>query len=268
MNDNLAFKLIPPPLSQAEETSISFKNFHVWINDQHILKDLNLSFQKNAINCIIGPSGGGKSTLIRSINRINDETPGFASQGGLLFNNEDIYQKNYNNTELRSQVGMVFQKPCVFPCSIEENLLFGVRFQKKLSKRQRIEIVEQGLKDVALWSEVKHRLTDPATSLSLGQQQRLCLARSLALEPKVILLDEPTASLDPLSTRAIETLMLQLKEKYTIIFVTHNIAQAKRIADNLSFLCEGELVEQGTIKQIVNHAKDQRTVDYLSEKET
>lgn len=256
-------------VDRMEGPVIEIGNFNVWFNDIHILRDLNVRFRENQITCIIGPSGSGKSTLIRSINRINDDIEGFAYKGEIILNNGHISVQNiyHNGTDvnfLRTQVGMVFQKPCVFPKSIYENVLFGIKYLKKLSRQEKQQIVEENLKAVSLWKEVSNRLHDKAATLSIGQQQRLCIARTLAVKPSVILLDEPTSSLDPISTYAIENLMLQLKRQYTIIFVTHNIVQAKRIADYIVFICEGRIIEHGTKEKLFSNPDEQQTVDYLS----
>jgi len=246
-----------------KETSIEIKKLNVWFNETHILCDIDTNFIKNEINCIIGPSGSGKSTLIRSIDRINDETPGFNFEGKIAFDKNDIHNKSIDVVGLRKNIGMVFQKPCVFPKSISENLLFGIRHSKKLSKPEKQRIVEDNLKSVSLWKETAHRLNESAASLSIGQQQRLCIARTLAVGPKVILLDEPTSSLDPISTKAIEQLMLNLKKKYTIIFVTHDIQQAKRIADNIIFMCDGKIIEQGAKEKLFYSPENEQTKAYL-----
>lgn len=247
-----------------KKDAVRISGFDVWIKDNHILNDINLNLPKNRITCIIGPSGGGKSTLIRSINRINDEISGLSVGGSIHFDNMDVYSKKTDTAQLRSRVGMVFQKPCVFPKSISENVLFGVQHQRKLSKHEKLQIVEENLKAVSLWKEVSHRLNDKAGSLSVGQQQRLCIARALALKPEIILLDEPTSALDPVSTRAIEEMMLELKKRYTLIFVSHNIQQAKRIADHLVFLCEGKVIEQGKASVIFNNPSNSQTKEYLN----
>ena len=252
-------------VGKTQKEIIEFKNFQVWINENHILNNIDLSIPKNEITCIIGPSGSGKSTLIRSINRINDEVPGINTQGEIFFNGYSINEKNADVAQLRSQIGMVFQKPCIFPKSIKENVLFGIQHLKKISKLEKLQIVEENLKAVSLWKEVAHRLNDKAISLSIGQQQRLCIARTLAIKPEVILLDEPTSSLDPVSTRAIEDMMLKLKEEYTIIFVTHNIKQAKRIADNLVFICDGKLIEQGPTSKMISCPTNPQTRAYLTD---
>lgn len=264
----MAQKAFKPNLSvvgKTQEEVIQIKDFQVWIHENHILDNIQLIIPKNKITCIIGPSGSGKSTLIRSINRINDDVAGLNTQGEILFNGLSINRKELDVAQLRSQLGMVFQKPCVFPKSIIENVLFGIQHHKKLSKLEKLQIAEENLKAVSLWKEVSHRLNDKANSLSLGQQQRLCIARTLAVQPEVILLDEPTSSLDPLSTRAIEDMMVKLKEKYTIVFVTHNIKQAKRIADHLVFICDGKLIEQGTASDLFSCPRDSQTKAYLKD---
>jgi phosphate transport system ATP-binding protein len=252
-----------PVVHSLENEVITISGFNVSINNKSILNDINLVVPKNQITCIIGPSGSGKSTLIRSINRINDDIFGFETTGSILFRNEMIFKKNLNVVQLRKDIGMVFQKPCVFPKSIRENVLFGIQHTKKLSKIEKDEIVEKQLKAAALWEEVSKRLDDKGNSLSIGQQQRLCIARTLAMQPQVILLDEPTSSLDPVSTKAIEEMMLNLKEQYTIVFVTHNIQQAKRIADRIVFMCDGQILEQGTANEILTKSKHPKTRSYL-----
>lgn len=264
----MAEKALKPNLSvvgKIQKEIIEFKNFQVWINENHILNNIDLSIPKNEITCIIGPSGSGKSTLIRSINRINDEISGINTQGEILFNGFSINKKNTDVAQLRTQIGMVFQKPCIFPKSIKENVIFGIQHLKRLSKLEKLQIAEENLKAVSLWKEVAHRLNDKAISLSIGQQQRLCIARTLAIKPEVILLDEPTSSLDPLSTRAIEDMMVRLKKDYTIVFVTHNLKQAKRIADNLVFICEGKLIEQGAASKIFSCPSNPQTKAYLTD---
>lgn len=255
-------------LEESENIVVEIKGFNAWFNDFHVLKDVCAGFREKSINCIIGPSGSGKSTLIRSINRINDDVDGFLYEGDVLFNGynhgRSVYHKDVDVNHLRTKVGMVFQKPCVFPKSIYENALLGVKYLRKLSKREKLQIVEENLSAVSLWKEVSARLHEKATTLSIGQQQRLCIARTLAVKPTVILLDEPTSSLDPVSTYAIEKLMLRLKEKYTIIFITHNIVQAKRIADYLVFMCEGQVIEEGTREKMFASPDKRQTKDYLS----
>jgi phosphate transport system ATP-binding protein len=265
MKHQAALKIAQPESQQAPTSAVEVSGFHVWHRDTHILNDIHVSFQYHRINCIIGPSGSGKSTLIRSINRINDEVEGFTFKGAIHLDGKNIYDKSVDATRLRTEVGMVFQKPCVFPKSICENVLFGIQHLRKLSRQEKLQIVEDNLRSVFLWKEVSHRLNDKASSLSIGQQQRLCIARTLAVKPKVILLDEPTSSLDPVSARAIEELMLELKKEYTIVLVTHNIQQAKRIADNLIFMCEGQIIEQGPKQKLFNKPEKKQTKQYLNE---
>lgn len=245
--------------------AISLRNLDAWFADSHVLRHINLDFRKNQINCIIGPSGSGKSTLIRSINRINDDTGNYHATGEIIWQQGNILASDVDLANLRTQIGMVFQKPCVFPKSIAENVLFGIQHLKTLSRQEKAEILEENLKAAALWKEISHRLDDMAGFLSLGQQQRLCIARTLAVKPKVIMLDEPTSSLDPAATRAIEDLLLALKEHYTIIFVTHNIQQARRIADQLIFICNGEIIESGTKERLFSSPEKELTQKYLNE---
>ena len=245
------------------QSLIEICGFNAWFGRSQVLENINLVFNKHQINCIVGPSGSGKSTLIRSIDRINDDVATFRQEGKIIFDGKDIYTLK-DVTRLRTLIGLVFQKPCVFPRSIGENVLFGLQFLTKLSKQQKQITVEKNLKAVALWDEVNHRLEEQADCLSIGQQQRLCIARTLAVNPQVLLLDEPTSSLDPTSCRVVEDLMLQLKDQYTIIFVTHNILQAKRIADRLVFMCEGKIIEQGDKTQLFEKPKKQQTWNYLN----
>ena len=265
MQPNTALKIISPEAATRSEAILEINDFHVWIEGSHILDSINLTIQKNCITCIIGPSGSGKSTLIRSLNRIDDASEGFTLQGTIQFKSTDIHTKGVDLEELRRNIGMVFQKPCVFPKSIKENVLFGIRRLQKLSKAAALRIVEDNLRAVSLWEEVTHRLDASADSLSLGQQQRLCLARTLAVRPQVLLLDEPTSSLDPTSTRAIENLMLRLKSNYPIVFVTHNLKQAKRIADRVAFMCKGRIVEEGLKEKLFSQPHKTQTRNYLSE---
>lgn len=250
---------------QPDSSCFSVKQFSVWIDDSLILKRLNLTIQRNNIHCIIGPSGAGKSTLIRCFNRICDETEGLRTKGQIFFEGQNSFDQSVNTSELRRKVGMVFQKPAVFPKSIRENVLMGVQYHRDLAKLDKLELVEEKLKAVSLWNEVSHRLDEQAHSLSVGQQQKLCLARTLAVEPDVILLDEPTSALDPLSARAIEDLMIKLKKEYTIVFVTHNIQQANRIADQITFICDGNIIETGGKDELFNNPKNEQTKNYLSD---
>ena len=258
-------KLIQPEQLPERVAAVRMNHLHIWFGDAHVLQGIETEFYKNHINCIVGPSGSGKSTLIRSINRMNDDTPGYRVSGSIMLNGQNVLGKTVDVTRLRTGVGMVFQKPCVFPKSIFENVLFGLQHHRKLSRTEKLHIAEKTLKSVSLWNEVADRLHDKATGLSLGQQQRLCFARTLAIQPQILLLDEPTASLDPISTRAIEDLMLRLKKDYTIVFVTHNIQQARRVADQLIFMCNGKIIEQGPAQQLFAHPQKTQTRQYLNE---
>jgi len=256
---------IVPGSKAKDRLCIQANKLCIWINDELILNDVDLNIFRNSINCIIGPSGAGKSTLIRCFNRINEEVSGFRAKGEILFNDREIHDPELDQTTLRTRIGMVFQKPAVFPKTIKENILLGVKHHKKLTDLQKVKIVEKYLKKVSLWKEVSHRLDEKAQSLSAGQQQRLCLARTLAVEPEVVLMDEPTSALDPISSRSIEDMMLEMKKEYTIVFVTHNIQQARRIADYIIFMCDGEIIEAGNKEQMFNNPRKKQTRNYLTE---
>ncbi len=265
MKNSAALRVVGQDTASEITAAVEINDFHVWFDEAPVLRGISLALQKHRINCIIGPSGSGKSTLIRSLNRMNDDVEGYSFKGSIHFDGEPILRKSVNVATLRTDIGMVFQKPCVFPKSIAENVLFGVQYVKKLSRQERLHLVEANLKAVSLWKEVSHRLHDRAGSLSIGQQQRLCIARTLAVKPKVILLDEPTSSLDPVSTRAIEDLMLELRQEYTIVFVTHNIQQAQRVADQLVFMCNGGVIEQGPKQKLFGNPENEQTRKYLNE---
>ena len=229
----------------------------------HALKNINLDIPKNQITALIGPSGCGKSTFLRSLNRMNDLVEGCRIDGDIRMDGEDIYGKIDVN-HLRKRVGMVFQKPNPFPMSIYDNVAYGPRTHGVKNKAQLDALVEQSLKDAAIWEEVKDRLRKSALGLSGGQQQRLCIARALAAQPEVILMDEPTSALDPISTSHIEELALTLKDQYTIIIVTHNMQQAARISDRTVFFLLGEVIESGDTEQIFSSPRDKRTEDYIT----
>ena len=229
----------------------------------HALKNINLDIPKNQITALIGPSGCGKSTFLRSLNRMNDLVEGCRIEGDIRMDGEDIYGKIDVN-HLRKRVGMVFQKPNPFPMSIYDNVAYGPRTHGVKNKAQLDALVEQSLKDAAIWDEVKDRLKKSALGLSGGQQQRLCIARALAAQPEVILMDEPTSALDPISTSHIEELALTLKDQYTIIIVTHNMQQAARISDRTVFFLLGEVIESGDTEQIFSSPRDKRTEDYIT----
>lgn len=240
------------------------KNLSLWYGDNKALKDINIAIPEKSITALIGPSGCGKSTFLKTLNRMNDLIPIVKITGEVCYNGHNIFDKDVDVNELRRDVGMVFQKPNPFPMSIYDNIAYGPRTHGITSKVKLDEIVEQALRDAAIWDEVKDRLKKNALGLSGGQQQRLCIARALAVEPKVLLMDEPTSALDPISTSRIEELALQLKEKYTIIIVTHNMQQAVRISDNTAFFLLGELVEFGETEKLFSQPKDKRTEDYIT----
>ncbi len=240
------------------------KNLNLWYGETHALKDINISIPEKSITALIGPSGCGKSTFLKTLNRMNDLIPSVKITGEVCYNGHYIFDKDVDVNELRRDVGMVFQKPNPFPMSIYDNIAYGPRTHGITSKVKLDEIVEQALRDAAIWDEVKDRLKKNALGLSGGQQQRLCIARALAVEPKVLLMDEPTSALDPISTSRIEELALQLKEKYTIIIVTHNMQQAVRISDNTAFFLLGELVEFSETEKLFSQPKDKRTEDYIT----
>ena len=240
------------------------KDLCLWYGENQALKNINISIPERSITALIGPSGCGKSTFLKTLNRMNDLIPTVKISGEVSYNGKNIFDKDIDVNELRRDVGMVFQKPNPFPMSIYDNIAYGPRTHGISSKVKLDEIVEKALKDAAIWDEVKDRLKKNALGLSGGQQQRLCIARALAVEPEVLLMDEPTSALDPISTSRIEELALQLKEKYTIIIVTHNMQQAVRISDNTAFFLLGELVEMGETEKLFSQPKDKRTEDYIT----
>ena len=236
----------------------------LWYGDNKALKNINIAIPEKSITALIGPSGCGKSTFLKTLNRMNDLIPNVKITGEVCYNNRSIFDKDVDVNELRRDVGMVFQKPNPFPMSIYDNIAYGPRTHGVSSKVRLDEIVEQALRGAAIWDEVKDRLKKNALGLSGGQQQRLCIARALAVEPKVLLMDEPTSALDPISTSHIEELIMELKEQYTIIMVTHNMQQAVRVSDYTAFFLLGELVEFDKTDDIFSHPKDQRTEDYIT----
>ena len=244
------------------ENVFNIKHVDLYYGDFKALKDINMTIGKNQITAFIGPSGCGKSTLLKSINRMNDLVEGCRVEGSIEFMGQDIKQMEVNS--LRKRVGMVFQKPNPFPMSIYDNIAYGPRTHGIKKKSELDEIVEKSLRGGAIWDEVKDRLKSSALGLSGGQQQRLCVARALAVEPEVLLMDEPTSALDPISTSKIEDLAMELKEKYTIVMVTHNMQQATRISDETVFFLLGEVVEKGTTRQIFSNPKQKKTEDYIS----
>ncbi|NLZ49122.1 MAG: phosphate ABC transporter ATP-binding protein [Clostridiales bacterium] len=239
------------------------RDLKLWYGNSQALKSINLALEKNAVTALIGPSGCGKSTFLRTLNRMNDLIPTVKIEGEVMYEGKNIYT-DYEVIELRKKIGMVFQRPNPFPMSIFDNIAYGPRIHGIKKKAELNEIVERSLKGAALWDEVKDRLKTNALGLSGGQQQRLCIARTLAVGPEVLLMDEPTSALDPVSTLKIEELMNTLKEKYTVVIVTHNMQQAGRIADYTTFFLNGEIVEYGKTEEIFHRPKDRRTEDYIT----
>ena len=243
---------------------ITANDLCLWYGENQALKNINISVPKKSIMAFIGPSGCGKSTFLKTLNRMNSLIPTVRTSGQVFYKGKNIFDKDVDVNELRREVGMVFQKPNPFPMSIYDNIAYGPRTHGTTNKNKLDEIVERALKDAAIWDEVKDRLKKNALGLSGGQQQRLCIARALAVEPEVLLMDEPTSALDPISTSRIEELTMQLKDKYTIIIVTHNMQQAVRISDNTAFFLLGELVEAGETEKLFSKPIDKRTEDYIT----
>lgn len=246
----------------ANESIITAENLNLWYGNNHALKNITIKLPRNRITALIGPSGCGKSTFLRCLNRMNDLVDGCRIEGNITLENEDIYG-DMDVTKLRRRVGMVFQKPNPFPMSIYDNVAYGPRIHGIRSKAKLDEIVEKSLKGAAIWDECKDRLKKSALGMSGGQQQRLCIARAIAVEPEVLLMDEPTSALDPISTSKIEELAMELREKYTIVTVTHNMQQAARIADKTAFFLLGEAVEYGDTKAVFESPTDERTANYI-----
>lgn len=244
---------------------IEVKNLNVHIKGNHILKNVNVELPEKQITCIIGPSGCGKSTLLRTLNRLIDTTEGVKLDGQVLVDGQDILASESDVTELRRKIGLVSQRPCPLPMSIFDNVAYGCRINKMFPKRRMlIYQVQKNLKAVGLWNEIKERVRTPASRLSIGQQQRLCLARSLAVEPDYILADEATSALDPISAKTVEDLFVKLKEQYSIIMVTHTLRQALRIADHVVFMYLGEIIEQGPADQVFHNPQHELTQKYLN----
>ncbi|WP_250454842.1 phosphate ABC transporter ATP-binding protein PstB [Clostridium tertium] len=242
---------------------IKVRNLNLYYGDNQALKNINIDLEENKVTAFIGPSGCGKSTFLRTLNRMNDLIDNVKIDGEILVDGEDIY-KSKDVIALRTKVGMVFQKPNPFPMSIYDNIAYGPRLHGVKDKKTLDEIVEKSLKGAALWDEVKDRLKKSALGLSGGQQQRLCIARTIAVSPEIILIDEPTSALDPISTNKMEELMEELKKKYTVIIVTHNMQQAGRIADKTAFFLNGEIIEYADTEDIFYKPKDKRTEDYIT----
>jgi phosphate transport system ATP-binding protein len=246
------------------ETKIKTSCLNLHYGDLHALKNISIEIGPNEITALIGPSGCGKSTFLKTLNRMNDLIPDVKIEGSVLLDGEDIYTREMDVTLLRQRVGMVFQKPNPFPMSVYDNIAYGPRIHGQKSRRQLDEIVEKSLRGAALWDEIKDRLRKNALGLSGGQQQRLCIARALAVEPEVLLMDEPTSALDPISTMKVEELIAMLKEKYTIVIVTHNMQQATRISDRTAFFLHGEIIEYAETSRLFSMPQNKKTEDYIT----
>ena len=258
MNESITLKKV------VSNQSIRIENLDVYIEDQHILKDINLTIPEKNITCVIGPSGCGKSTFLKTLNRMHDESPDVKISGKVFVDDENIYGPGVNVIDTRKKMGLLAQRPCPLPMSIFENVAYGPRIHGLRKNKAINQTVIQYLQYVGLWDEVRDRVRTSATRLSIGQQQRLCLARGLAIEPEYILGDEATSALDPLSTKKIEELFVKLKAKYTIILVTHTLRQARRIADNIIFMYLGKIIESGPTEEFFSNPGKQLTRDYLS----
>ena len=243
---------------------ISVKDMCLWYGEHQALKNINIDIPEKSITAFIGPSGCGKSTFLKTLNRMNDLIPSVKITGDVRYDGADIFSREVDVNHLRKEIGVVFQKPNPFPMSIYDNVAYGPRTHGITNKVKLDEIVENALRDAAIWDEVKDRLKKNALGMSGGQQQRLCIARALAVQPKVLLMDEPTSALDPISTARIEELVIELKEKYTIVMVTHNMQQAVRVSDYTAFFLLGELVEFGNTDSIFSQPQDKRTEDYIT----
>lgn len=243
---------------------IEVKNLDLWYGDNQALKNVNMDIEERSITALIGPSGCGKSTFLKTLDRMNDLVPGVTVKGLVSYRGKDIYAPETDVNMLRKDIGMVFQKPNPFPMSIYDNVAYGPRTHGIREKAKLDEIVERSLRDAAIWDELKDRLKKSALGLSGGQQQRLCIARALAVEPDVLLMDEPTSALDPISTGKIEELALELKDRYTIIIVTHNMQQALRISDSTAFFLLGELIESGRTEKMFSMPENRKTEDYIT----
>lgn len=247
-----------------EVVKISAKDVNLFYGENHALKNINMDIKKNKVTALIGPSGCGKSTFLKSLNRMNDLVENVRITGEITLDNENIYGDNVDTTLLRKKIGMVFQQPNPFPMSIYDNVAYGPRIHGIKSKARLDEIVEESLRGAAIFDEVKDRLKKSALGLSGGQQQRLCIARALAVQPEVLLMDEPTSALDPISTMKVEELMEELKKKYTVVVVTHNMQQATRVSDETAFFLVGELVEFDKTENIFSNPKNKKTEDYIT----
>ena len=254
-----------PHASAQRDAKVLARGVNVYYGEKHALKDVNVDIPEKAVTSFIGPSGCGKSTFLRCINRMNDTVASARVTGNIQIDGEDIYDPSIDPVELRARVGMVFQKPNPFPKSIYENVAYGPRIHALASSKAELDvIVEQSLRRASLWEEVKDRLNDSGTGLSGGQQQRLCIARTIAIDPEIILMDEPCSALDPIATARIEELMEELRQKYTIIIVTHSMQQAARVSQRTAFFHLGNLVEEGDTTAIFTNPRDKRTQDYIT----
>ena len=247
-----------------DESIVQVRDLNLYYGAHHALKQITMDIAPNSITALIGPSGCGKSTFLKTLNRMNDLVPGVRIEGNVCYHGENIYAPGINITQLRKQIGMVFQKAKPFPMSIYDNIAYGPRTHGIRNKVVLDEIVENSLRGAAIWDEVKDRLKSSALGLSGGQQQRLCIARALAVEPEILLMDEPTSALDPISTSRIEDLAVELKDRYTIVIVTHNMQQAVRISDKTAFFLLGEMVEYSSTDELFSVPQDQRTEDYIT----
>jgi phosphate transport system ATP-binding protein len=247
----------------ANEIKIKIEDLNLYIGKQHILKDINAEIPKNKITVILGPSGCGKTTLLKSLNRLTDLYPEMKVSGRIWIDHEDVLHPNQDITKVRQKMGLLSQRPYPLPMNIYNNIAYGLRISGRKNKKYLNKRVEYYLQQASLWDEVQDRLKDPASALSIGQQQRLCLARGLAVDPEIILADEPTSALDPLSSQSIEAKFIELKQNYTIVLVTHILRQAKRIADHVLFMYLGEVVEQGTAEEVFEYPKMERTKAYF-----
>ncbi|HSI12875.1 MAG TPA: phosphate ABC transporter ATP-binding protein [Chthoniobacter sp.] len=258
----------PSPVATDVAPILATRDLEVRAQGRALIRNVNFSVRPQQVFGLIGPSGAGKSTLLRALNRLTDLIPGLSVRGDVQLRGQSIYAPGTDVNALREKIGMLFQQPVVFPATIEENVLFGAKRLRSFSRSDRAELVESALTEAALWTEVKDRLRQPATALSVGQQQRLCLARTLAVKSEIILMDEPTSALDPKSTQAIEELILRLKEKHTIIIVTHNVSQARRVTDWIACVCiregVGEIVESACCDAVLDNPQCREVMEYLS----
>lgn len=264
MNVSLKRKVLTTGPTEPSDVIIRTKDYNLWYGSKQALFDINVEIQENMVTALIGPSGCGKSTLIRSFNRMNDTIEICRTEGEVYYHGKNIFANGTKVTDLRTRVGMIFQKPNPFPMSVYDNIAYGPRIHGLTSKKKLDQIVQRSLKLAAIWDEVDDRLEDSALGLSGGQQQRLCIARALAIEPEVLLMDEPTSALDPIATGKIEDLINDLKEKYTVVIVTHNMQQAARISDYTGFMYLGKMIEFDVTSQIFENPREELTERYIT----